>query len=186
MEDIATGEIRLSILWEWLHKGARLSDDDQSPGVGAGTPFSRALFERLLEEEYERLRVAGNRDVHDDSKVTTLPVARAAFERCDSLHAAFRAVFASLGLPWTRQRNLTTAVLLALLGGIFGLHHFYMGQARKGVWCIAFFWLAIPILLGWIDAVRLALLDDAQFQGRLKPVPSPVQARAGEAPQRAG
>ena len=29
MEDMATGEIRLSILWEWLHKKARLTDDDQ-------------------------------------------------------------------------------------------------------------------------------------------------------------
>ena len=26
MEDMATGEIRLSILWEWLHKGATLTD----------------------------------------------------------------------------------------------------------------------------------------------------------------
>ena len=28
MEDMATGEIRLSILWEWLHKGASLTADD--------------------------------------------------------------------------------------------------------------------------------------------------------------
>ena len=33
MEDMATGEIRLSILWEWLHKGARLTDDDPETGV---------------------------------------------------------------------------------------------------------------------------------------------------------
>ena len=67
MEDMATGEIRLSILWEWLHKGASLDD--------AG-PFTRELFERLLKEEYEKLRRATNRDVHDDSKETTLPIAR--------------------------------------------------------------------------------------------------------------
>ena len=28
MEDMATGEIRLSILWEWIHKGATLTADD--------------------------------------------------------------------------------------------------------------------------------------------------------------
>ena len=28
MEDMATGEIRLSILWEWIHKGAILTLDD--------------------------------------------------------------------------------------------------------------------------------------------------------------
>ncbi|HEX4347944.1 MAG TPA: hypothetical protein VHZ73_10245 [Vicinamibacterales bacterium] len=68
MEDMATGEIRLSILWEWLHKGAKLTD--------GGERFTRELFETLLAEEYAKLRGASNRDVHDDSKDTTLPVAR--------------------------------------------------------------------------------------------------------------
>ena len=36
MEDMATGEIRLSILWEWLHKGAELSEDDPKSGNKAG------------------------------------------------------------------------------------------------------------------------------------------------------
>ncbi len=30
MEDMATGEIRLSILWEWVHKGARLTAGDDA------------------------------------------------------------------------------------------------------------------------------------------------------------
>jgi malate synthase len=77
MEDMATGEIRLSILWEWLHKRATLSEDDAATGVKAGDRFSTALFERLLAEEYDKLLTAGNRDVHDDSKQTTLPIARA-------------------------------------------------------------------------------------------------------------
>ena len=76
MEDMATGEIRLSILWEWLHKGAHLTDDDAVTGVKGGDPFTAALFTRLLAEEYEKLRSAGNRDVHDNSKNTTLPIAR--------------------------------------------------------------------------------------------------------------
>ncbi len=75
MEDMATGEIRLSILWEWLHKGARMTADDQI-GVVAGEAFSAAIFSQLLVEEYEKLRRAGNRDVHDNSKDTTLPIAR--------------------------------------------------------------------------------------------------------------
>jgi len=77
MEDMATGEIRLSILWEWLHKGAALTADDASLGVRAGDPFTPALFDRLLEEEYGKLLKARNKDVHDDSKATTLPIARA-------------------------------------------------------------------------------------------------------------
>jgi malate synthase len=77
MEDMATGEIRLSILWEWLHKQAALTDDDAATGVKAGDRFSGDLFDRLLREEYEKLLQASNRDVHDNSKTTTLPIARA-------------------------------------------------------------------------------------------------------------
>jgi malate synthase len=80
MEDMATGEIRLSILWEWLHKEARLTADDPETEVRTGDRFTETLFARLLEEEHAKLLRAGNRDVHDDSKRTTLPVARAIVE----------------------------------------------------------------------------------------------------------
>jgi malate synthase len=81
MEDMATGEIRVSILWEWLHKQARFTADDAVSGVKAGDPFTLSFFDRLMEEEYAKLLHAGNRDVHDDSKHTTLPIARAIVER---------------------------------------------------------------------------------------------------------
>jgi malate synthase len=76
MEDMATGEIRLSILWEWLHKEAVLTEDDPGTGTKEGATFTAGLFARLLDEEYDKLLKAGNRDVHDDSKATTLPIAR--------------------------------------------------------------------------------------------------------------
>ena len=75
MEDMATGEIRLSILWEWLHKQAAFSAGDES-GVKAGDTLTPELFARLLEEEYAKLLAAGGRDVHEISKTTTLPIAR--------------------------------------------------------------------------------------------------------------
>ncbi len=77
MEDMATGEIRMSILWEWVHKAGRLNADDEETGVKEGDPFTKELFDRLLKEEYAKLLQASNRDVHDDSKQTTLPVTRA-------------------------------------------------------------------------------------------------------------
>jgi malate synthase len=82
MEDMATGEMRVSVLWEWLHKGACFTADDPAGGVRAGDAFTPALFDRILEEEYGKLLRAGNRDVHDDSKRTTLPIARTIVERC--------------------------------------------------------------------------------------------------------
>ena len=77
MEDMATGEIRLSILWEWLHKGARLTEDDPETGARAGDLFTTGLFERLLAEEHAKLLAARDKDVYDVSKQTTLPIALA-------------------------------------------------------------------------------------------------------------
>jgi malate synthase len=81
MEDMATGEIRLSILWEWLHKAAVITEADGQLGVQAGDHFSKELFVRLLEEEYEKLLQADDRDVYTSSKTTTLPIAREIAEK---------------------------------------------------------------------------------------------------------
>jgi len=91
MEDMATGEIRLSILWEWVHKGAPLTEADPETGAREGQALTVELFRRLLAEEFDKLRRAGNRDVHDDSKGTTLPVAREIVETY---------VTRDLKLPW--------------------------------------------------------------------------------------
>ncbi len=80
MEDAATGEIRLSVLWEWLHKSGRFTADDPETGVSAGDPLTEELFLRLLREEYGKLLEASDQDVHEDSKSTTLPLARAIVE----------------------------------------------------------------------------------------------------------
>ncbi len=77
MEDAATGEIRLSVLWEWLHKSGRFTAEDPETGVRAGEPLTEELFLRLLDEEYTKLLEAKDQDVHEDSKTTTLPLARA-------------------------------------------------------------------------------------------------------------
>ena len=74
MEDMATGEIRLSILWEWIHKGAPLTEDDHETGLKKGEVFTKAIFARLLDEEYNKLLHADNRDVHENSKTTSLPI----------------------------------------------------------------------------------------------------------------
>src|SRR5262249_19780452 len=75
MEDMATGEIRLSIFWEWLHKNASFTAED-AVGVKTGDRVTPELCKRLLAEEYAKLQSASNRDVHDASKTTTLPIAR--------------------------------------------------------------------------------------------------------------
>jgi malate synthase len=88
---MATGEIRLSILWEWLHKNATFTADDPQVGVKAGDRLTPELCKRLLAEEYAKLQSAGNRDVHDASKTTTLPIAREIVEAY---------VLDNVKLPW--------------------------------------------------------------------------------------
>jgi malate synthase len=112
MEDMATGEIRLSILWEWLHKSATLTDDDAAIGVKAGDRFTQEHFTRLLAEEYEKLQRASNRDVHDDSKATTLPIAREIVETY---------VLDAVKLPW----------YIDLLNITLGVHD--LGEARRRI-----------------------------------------------------
>ena len=74
MEDMATGEIRISILWEWVHKSGVLTEDDPETAIKKGQVFTKELFERLAQEEYEKLLKADSRDVHEESKTTSLPI----------------------------------------------------------------------------------------------------------------
>jgi malate synthase len=54
----------------------KLTLDDVETGCKSGDFFSASLFKRLLEEEYEKLQNATNRDVYDASKNTTLPISK--------------------------------------------------------------------------------------------------------------
>lgn len=76
MEDMATGEIRVSVLWEWVQKGARLTETATDFQLSPGDQFTEELFLTLLDEEYEKLLRAADRDVHESSKDTSLPIAR--------------------------------------------------------------------------------------------------------------
>lgn len=121
MEDMATGEIRLSILWEWVHKGARLTEDDPETGIRAGAVFDAALFRKLLEDEYKKLLGATNKDVHDGSKTTTLPISR------EIAHAY---VLDAVKAPWfidLLNISLNTNDSTIASGRI----HFFMEQFKK-------------------------------------------------------
>jgi TM2 domain-containing membrane protein YozV len=87
----------------------------------------------------------------------------------DSIQTAMKDVFISLELPWATRNSQTTAVLLAMFGGIFGLHHFYLGDQRRGFKHLAFFWTAIPMFIGLYDTVKLARLESHEFDRNYSP-----------------
>ena len=90
----------------------------------------------------------------------------------DSTRTAMKRVFSALELPWVARNSQTTAVLLAMFGGIFGLHCFYLGDRRRGFIYVALFWTAIPMFIGWYDTVKLARLESHEFDRKypLRPV----------------
>jgi malate synthase len=112
MEDMATGEIRLSIVWEWVHKGAVFTEDDAETGIKTGDKFSYDLLKKLIDEEYAKLLNADNKDVYDASKTTTLPIAREIAEIY---------VFNEFKIPW----------FIDLLN--INLNNQDLGEARKRI-----------------------------------------------------
>ena len=87
----------------------------------------------------------------------------------DPLQTAMKHVFVSLELPWVTRNSQTMAVLLAMFGGVFGLHHFYLGDRRRGFKYLAFFWIIISMFIGWYDAVKLAQLTSHEFDRKYPP-----------------
>ena len=87
----------------------------------------------------------------------------------DPIQTAMKHVFASLELPWVTRNSQTTAVLLAMFGGIFGLHYFYLGDRRRGFKYLAFFWTTIPMFIGWYDTLKLARLESREFDEKYLP-----------------
>jgi hypothetical protein len=49
------------------------------------------------------------------------------------------------------RRDEIVGVLLALLLGCFGVHHFYLGRTGMGILYLCFFWTGIPAILGFVE-----------------------------------
>jgi TM2 domain len=79
------------------------------------------------------------------------------------LRDAFRAVFAHQGRPWVEPPQRGTAVALALTLGVLGAHWFYLGERRRALRYAFGFFLVVPTLLAWRDALRWMLMDRRSF-----------------------
>lgn len=49
------------------------------------------------------------------------------------------------------RRDEIIGVLLALLLGNFGAHHFYLGRTGLGILYLCFFWTGIPAIIGFVE-----------------------------------
>lgn len=64
------------------------------------------------------------------------------------------------------SKSKLLAFVLAVAFGTFGAHWFYLGSTARGVLYALFFWTLVPTILGIRDAVRLLMMDDAEFSRR--------------------
>lgn len=58
----------------------------------------------------------------------------------------------------------TSAGLLALFLGGIGIHQFYIGNSKKGILYLLFFWTFVPAILAFIDAIRFFMMSDLEFK----------------------
>lgn len=66
-----------------------------------------------------------------------------------------------------QEKNRYLASVLALFLGIFGAHKFYVGQTKKGIVFLLFFWTTIPFYIGIISGIHYLLMTDEEFHRRV-------------------
>ena len=68
-------------------------------------------------------------------------------------------------LPVTKRSKTVAAVFALFLGG-FGIHKFYLGRPGWGCVMLFTFWLLVPFLIGFIHALELFSMSEAEFQAK--------------------
>lgn len=61
------------------------------------------------------------------------------------------------------EKNRIVAAVLAIFLGTFGAHHFYLGNTKRGILYVVFFWTYVPAILGFIEGLTYLGQSDATF-----------------------
>ncbi len=76
----------------------------------------------------------------------------------------------NLSLQYMETRSRTTAALLALFGGIFGMHFFYLGRTGLGIMSVIFTFSGglapVAAIIGFINFLILLGMSDSEFDKR--------------------
>lgn len=79
-----------------------------------------------------------------------------------------------------KYRYKSTTTLLSFFFGAFGFQKFYLGEKNKGTYSILFCWTFIPSLVGLIDFIKYAVMNDAKYNDLYnlgkRPKPNPTKA----------
>ena len=69
---------------------------------------------------------------------------------------------------YVENPDQTTAAILNILLGDFGVGHFYTGQTLRGVLDIIFCWTGIPAIIGIVEGIIWLCDDDASWAARVE------------------
>lgn len=64
------------------------------------------------------------------------------------------------------MKNKNSAAILAFFLGGIGVHKFYLGETGWGIFYAIFFWTHIPILAGFVEALLLLSMPQADFDAK--------------------
>lgn len=64
------------------------------------------------------------------------------------------------------MKNKIVAALLALFLGGLGIHQFYLGNNKKGIFYLLFFWTLIPAFIALIDFIFLITMSEDSFNSK--------------------
>jgi TM2 domain-containing membrane protein YozV len=68
-----------------------------------------------------------------------------------------------------QKKDRILVIVLAILGGWFGLHRFYLGQIGRGLLCLVFAWTLIPLFITLIDLIAFATITQLDFDVKYNP-----------------
>jgi TM2 domain-containing membrane protein YozV len=66
--------------------------------------------------------------------------------------------------PGNSSKDRTSAGIIALFLGGLGGHHFYLGNTKKGIVYLLFFWTFIPAIAAFIEGILYLTKSDEEFQ----------------------
>jgi hypothetical protein len=62
------------------------------------------------------------------------------------------------------ENQRVIAAILALLLGVFGIHHFYLGNTEKGILYLCFSWTGITAIIAFFEAIIFLTETDEEFE----------------------
>ena len=64
---------------------------------------------------------------------------------------------------YRREKSRTTAAILAIVIGDFGIHHFNLRNTGLGMLYLIFFWTWIPAIIAFIEGIVYLCMSDEEF-----------------------